>query len=76
MRRNVAIAMGNSGTAAFEPQLEEWSLEEDAVLAETARWALEQLKRESQVPLAPSSKPKAGSGPEQQPTAAAPLLLA
>ncbi len=43
LRRNVAIAMGNSGEDAFVPQLESWLGSEDGVLAETARWALEQL---------------------------------
>ena len=40
LHRNVAIAMGNSGDPAFLPQLLAWSTEEDAVLAEAARWAI------------------------------------
>ena len=43
MRRNVAIAMGNSGEARFRARLEAWAAEEDAVLAEAARWALGRL---------------------------------
>ncbi len=38
--RNVAIAMGNSGDAAYVPQLEAWASGNDAVLAEAARWAI------------------------------------
>ena len=39
LHRNVAIAMGNSGETRFLPQLEEWSMSEDEVLAESAQWA-------------------------------------
>ena len=42
--RNVAMAMGNSGESRFLPQLEAWAGEDDAVLAEAARWAMERLK--------------------------------
>jgi epoxyqueuosine reductase len=45
LRRNVAIAMGNSGEASFRPRLEEWSGGEDAVLADAAGWALRRLAR-------------------------------
>jgi epoxyqueuosine reductase len=41
--RNVAVAMGNSGAARFQPQLETWARAEDAGLAAAARWALERL---------------------------------
>lgn len=41
--RNVAIAMGNSGDASFVPRLREWAAGDDAVLADAARWAIEQL---------------------------------
>lgn len=44
LHRNVAIAMGNSGDARFVPQLEAWSLGEDEVLAESARWALGRIQ--------------------------------
>jgi epoxyqueuosine reductase len=43
LQRNVAIAMGNSGETRFVPQLEQWAAGGDAVLAESARWALERL---------------------------------
>jgi len=46
LQRNVAIAMGNSGQAAFVPQLEKWHRGEDAVLAEAAGWALKRLQGE------------------------------
>jgi epoxyqueuosine reductase len=38
--RNVAIAMGNSGERKFLPRLKEWVSSEDAVLAESAAWAV------------------------------------
>jgi epoxyqueuosine reductase len=41
--RNVAIAMGNSSAQRYQPVLEAWAAGEDAVLAEAACWALEQL---------------------------------
>jgi epoxyqueuosine reductase len=44
LHRNVAIAMGNSGEARFVPQLEAWSVGEDEVLAESARWALGRIR--------------------------------
>ena len=43
VQRNVAIAMGNSGEQRFRPRLEEWAAGEDAVLAESAEWALRRL---------------------------------
>jgi epoxyqueuosine reductase len=44
LRRNVAIAMGNSGQPRFLPKLEEWSISEDPVLAETAQWAVRRIQ--------------------------------
>ncbi len=41
--RNVALAMGNSGEIGFEGRLREWVEGEDAVLADSARWALAKL---------------------------------
>ena len=43
LRRNVTVAMGNSGQQRFRPQLEKLAAGEDAVVAEHARWALEKL---------------------------------
>jgi epoxyqueuosine reductase len=43
VQRNVAIAMGNSGSAEFVPRLSEWVEGDDAVLAESAEWALARL---------------------------------
>jgi epoxyqueuosine reductase len=43
--RNVAIAMGNSGLAKFRTPLEKLAEGTDAVVAEHARWALENLER-------------------------------
>jgi epoxyqueuosine reductase len=40
LRRNVAIAMGNSGLARFVPQLREWAEAADEGLRSAARWAL------------------------------------
>lgn len=45
LHRNVAIAMGNSGEGRFVPQLEVWHTGEDEVLAESAGWALERIRR-------------------------------
>jgi epoxyqueuosine reductase len=42
--RNVAVAMGNSGNEDFIPDLERLSQSGDEVLAEHARWAIEQLR--------------------------------
>jgi epoxyqueuosine reductase len=43
MKRNVAVAMGNSGDPKMKPHLERLAADEDAVVAEHARWALEML---------------------------------
>ena len=43
LKRNVAVAMGNSGNQEFIPALEELAADEDAVVAEHARWGLEKL---------------------------------
>ena len=44
LRRNVAIAMGNSGLDRFAPWLEQWAEAADEGLRVAARWALEKLK--------------------------------
>ncbi len=44
LRRNIAIAMGNSGLKKFLPKLREWAASDDAVLAETAAWAIRRLE--------------------------------
>ena len=44
LRRNAAIAMGNSGEQKFVPQLERMASDEDPTVAEHARWALERLR--------------------------------
>ena len=43
LRRNVAIAMGNSGLARFAPCLEKWAEDADKGLRTAARWALGKL---------------------------------
>jgi epoxyqueuosine reductase len=43
LRRNAAIAMGNSGDARFIPALEKLQADDDPVVAESARWAVERL---------------------------------
>jgi epoxyqueuosine reductase len=45
LRRNIAIAMGNSGLARFAPLLEAWAQEADEGLRVAARWALGRLRR-------------------------------
>lgn len=44
LKRNVAIAMGNSGDKEFLPVLEKMAVDEDPAVAEHARWAIEKLK--------------------------------
>ena len=44
LRRNVAIAMGNSGRREYLPQLEHWTQEPDPVLAEAAAWAMGRIQ--------------------------------
>lgn len=44
LRRNVAIAMGNSGLERFLPKLREWARDEDAVLAEASEWAIQRIE--------------------------------
>src|SRR6185437_13486638 len=43
MKRNLAVAMGNSGNPAFAPVLQRWIADPDATVAEHAAWALERL---------------------------------
>jgi epoxyqueuosine reductase len=45
--RNIAIAMGNSGLAKFAQPLEKLAASTDPSIAEHARWALEQLRDQS-----------------------------
>ena len=44
LRRNVAIAMGNSRMGRFAPWLEDWADVADEGLRSAARWAREKLK--------------------------------
>ena len=44
VRRNAVIAMGNSGERRFVPTLEQFLSDEDPVIAEAARWAIEKLR--------------------------------
>jgi len=44
LRRNIAIAMGNSGLARFIPQLDVWADAADEGLRSAARWALIRLR--------------------------------
>src|SRR5580704_13496240 len=44
LRRNAAISMGNSGKSEFLPILEKMSADEDQAVAESAQWAIEQLR--------------------------------
>ncbi len=44
-RRNIAIAMGNSGQQRFLPLLRKWAGDEDPVLAEAALWSIGNLER-------------------------------
>jgi epoxyqueuosine reductase len=44
LKRNVAIAMGNSGNKEFTADLEKMEVEGDAVIAEHAAWAMKKLE--------------------------------
>ena len=44
LRRNVVLAMANSGEARFLPLLEEMSRDQDPLVAGHARWAVESLQ--------------------------------
>jgi epoxyqueuosine reductase len=44
LRRNLAIAMGNSGLGRFTARLEKWAASADDGLRAAARWALERLR--------------------------------
>ena len=57
LRRNVAVAMGNSGNREFLPLLEEMADGDDPVVAEHARWAIERL--------AGQAEPHLGAGESQ-----------
>jgi epoxyqueuosine reductase len=57
LRRNVAIAMGNSGDPRFISVLEKLAADGDPVVAESARWSLEQLSTPT-TPKPESSEPK------------------
>jgi epoxyqueuosine reductase len=46
LRRNVVIAMGNSGLRHFLPKLQQWARGDDVVLAETATWAIGQIEKQ------------------------------
>jgi len=43
LRRNVAVAMGNSGLTRFVPRLQQWAFAADDGLRAAACWALEKL---------------------------------
>jgi epoxyqueuosine reductase len=45
IRRNAAIAMGNSGDQRFVAVLEKLAADDDPVVAESARWAMNKLSR-------------------------------
>jgi epoxyqueuosine reductase len=48
LRRNVAIAMGNSGLVEFLPRLREWRESDDKALADAAAWAIAQVENPQQ----------------------------
>ena len=50
VRRDAVLAMGNSGYERFLPLLEELTNDEDPVVAEHARWALNHLQRLAPAP--------------------------
>jgi epoxyqueuosine reductase len=50
LRRNIAIAMGNSGVARFIPMLDDWAAAADSGLRSAAQWALTKLRGEATPP--------------------------
>jgi epoxyqueuosine reductase len=44
IRRNIAVAMGNSGAARFQPRLRAWLASADEGVRSAAEWALRKLK--------------------------------
>ena len=44
-RRNLAIAIGNSGLRRCLPTLDHWATDTDPVLADAAQWAVDHLRR-------------------------------
>jgi epoxyqueuosine reductase len=58
LRRNLAIAMGNSGLVQHLPRLEKWSEDLDPALREAATWAARRLR---QMQKASSSKREANN---------------
>ncbi|HXM23618.1 MAG TPA: tRNA epoxyqueuosine(34) reductase QueG [Terriglobales bacterium] len=52
LRRNAAIAVGNSGDPRFLPVLKKLVADEDSIVAQSAKWAVEKLSR----PAASSSE--------------------
>lgn len=53
LRRNMAIAMGNSGLPRFAPTLGRWINSADAALSAAARWALDKLQDQKSAPEKP-----------------------
>ena len=49
LRRNAAVAMGNSGDRRFMPALKRLADDEDQVVAEHARWALRRLEEQHEM---------------------------
>lgn len=45
-RRNLAVAMGNSGHQRYLPTLRQWAGDTNRVLAEAAEWAMKNLRRD------------------------------
>lgn len=53
LRRNLAIAMGNSGLQRFAASLGNWAKAADTTLSAAARWALERLQAQKNAPDTP-----------------------
>jgi len=66
LRRNTAIAMGNSGERSFVPILQKLIADDDPAVAETAAWALSRLAPESELPAKTSSPPECVHNPDRR----------
>lgn len=56
LRRNAALAMGNSGGAGFLPVLEKLEADEDPVVAEAATWASARIRSANRTPSRGAAK--------------------
>jgi epoxyqueuosine reductase len=62
-RRNLAIAMGNSGNSKFLPRLHEWARTKNGVIAEASRWAIARIEGHRSLPHKGGPEPETDEKP-------------